>query len=834
MSEKEHLDFIRQIVADDVASGKHDGRVLTRFPPEPNGFLHIGHASAICLDFGVAADYGGRTTLRMDDTNPTTEDPAYVEAIERDIAWLGFEWEGDVRYASDYFEPLYQLALRMVEDGFAYVDSLSESEIRDHRGSVREPGRPSPYRDRSIEENLQLFRAMRAGEFPDGAHVLRAKIDLSASNMKMRDPLMYRIRHAHHYRTGDAWPIYPFYDWAHGQSDGIEGITHSLCTLEFQDNRELYDWFIEHTRPSVAQIDSLPGAEGGGSEDLGSWDPRPRQYEFARRNLDYTIVSKRKLLPLVEDGSVSGWDDPRMSTLAGLRRRGVPPDAIRAFCDQVGIGKADNRVSVGTLEWAIREALNPRAPRVLCVLDPLKVTITNYPDDGIDWLEAPYFPRDVKAPPEDWPATRRIPFSANLYIERSDFAEEPPSGFKRLAPGREVRLRHGFFITCDEVVKDGGGEVVELRCTYDPATSGGSSPDGRKPSGTIHWVSADASLPAEIRLYDRLFKVADPYEGVEDFRDNLNPNSLEILDAFIEPSVAEDPPDTSYQFERTGYFIRDRATRSVSKVAGSNGAGAHAEAGSRLVFNRTVSLRNTWETTVYLEPDVAITSVLEPGVTVGPVPEPASETGEPTIGEDTGRLARDRIREESLPLQTSFERFQRELGLTEEVADLLSASPASIDFYERAIAGGANPEAVANWLLNKVRGAESKEGPAGTRAAGESSLEPEALGALVDLVESGTISVTTGNDLLSRLVADGGDPREIVDREALGRLVDRARIRDVAHQVIADHPEEAGRFRAGQAKLAGFFVGQVMRATENRADASLVRNIVEESLNEAS
>jgi len=851
MSETKHLDFIRQIVADDVSSGKDGGHVATRFPPEPNGFLHIGHASAICLDFGVAAEYSGHTTLRMDDTNPTTEDPAYVEAIARDIAWLGFEWDGEIRYASDYFEPLFRMALRMVEDDFAYVDSLSEEEIRAHRGSVKEPGRPSPYRDRSIDENLELFQAMRAGEFEDGTHVLRAKIDLSAPNMKMRDPLMYRIRHAHHYRTGDSWPIYPFYDWAHGQSDGIEGITHSLCTLEFQNNRELYDWFIGHTRPGVAEIENIPGAEGGGSEELGSWTPRPRQYEFARRNLDYTIVSKRELLSLVEDGSVSGWDDPRMPTLAGLRRRGAPPEAIRAFCEQIGIGTADNRVDVGTLEWAIRETLNARAPRVMCVLDPLKIVITNYPDDAIDWLEAPYFPRDVKEPPEAWPAARRIPFSANLYIERDDFEEDPEPGFKRLAPGREVRLRHGFFITCDDVIKDEAGAIVELRCTYDPETTGGSAPDGRKPSGTIHWVSADASLPAEVRLYDRLFNVADPHEGVEDFRDNLNPDSLDTREAFIEPSVAEDPPETAYQFERVGYFVRDRATRAVAKIAGSNDSETRDEPGAKLVFNRTVALRDSWsratvnrrsagsgDTGASTDVRAAVDHVSAGAANAGTSTDvrTAVDRGDAKMratviaaveivvpGEDTGRQARDRAREATPALQAAFERLRDELDLSDEVADLLSASEGSLDFYERAIAGGTNPAAVANWLLNKVRGARPDDGS-------ESALEPEALGSLVQLVENGTISVTIGNDLLVRLIANGGDPREIVDGEELGRLVDTAQISEVVDKIVADHPDEADRYRAGQAGLAGFFVGQVMRATKNRADAALVRKIVEESL----
>ncbi len=820
MSERERLDFIRQIVAEDVESGKHGGRVLTRFPPEPNGFLHIGHASAICLDFGVAAEYGGRTTLRMDDTNPTTEDPAYVEAIGRDIRWLGFEWENGVRYASDYFEALYQLALRMIEDGFAYVDSLSEEEIREYRGTVVEPGRPSPHRDRSVEENLDLFARMRAGEFADGEHVLRAKIDLAASNMKMRDPLMYRIRHAHHYRTGDAWPIYPFYDWAHGQSDAIEGITHSLCTLEFQDNRGLYDWFIEHTRPAAAGVEAIPSAEGGGGEELGSWDPRPRQFEFARRNLDYTIVSKRKLLMLVEEGHVSGWDDPRIPTLAGLRRRGVPPDALRTFCKQVGIGKADNRVEIGTLEWAIRDALNARVPRVMAVLRPLEVVIEDFADDHVEWLDAPYFPRGVKEPQAGWPATRKVPFTRGLFIDRKDFSEDPPSGFKRLAPGREVRLRHGFFITCQDVVKDESGRVIELRCSYDPATAGGSAPDGRKPVGTIHWVSASHSVPAEVRLYDRLFRAPDPSEGVDDFRENLNPDSLEILaDARVEPSVVDDPPETVYQFERLGYFVRDRATRAVAKVTGGNGSDVTSEKDTRLVFNRTVGLRDAWAKRA---------SVSEPGLAPDRLETRVvreTETRAAPPGVDSGREERDTARRENPALEAAFLRFQNELSLPEDLADLLSGSESSVVFYERALENGADPTAVANWLVHEVRGLVGTGGEA-------SALEPNALSTLVELVEVGIVSRAVAKSLLARLVESGGDPRKIVEREGLGRIADSGQIQEVVEQVVTQHPDEAARYRAGQIGLAGFFVGQVMRATKGRADPAVVKELVEESLHD--
>jgi len=527
------LDFVRAIVARDVAARKHGGRVATRFPPEPNGYLHIGHAKSICLNFDVAAEYDGTCNLRFDDTNPTTEDPEYVEAIQRDVRWLGYEWNGEALFASDYFERFYEWAEDLVRDGLAYVDSQSEAEIRENRGTVTEPGVDSPYRERSPEENLDLLRRMRAGEFADGEHVLRARIEMTHPNMKMRDPLLYRIRHATHYRTGDDWCIYPMYDFAHPLSDAIEEITHSLCTLEFENNREIYDWLIEHC--------DVPG--------------EPHQYEFARLNLDYTVMSKRKLLRLVQEGRVEGWDDPRMPTLAGLRRRGVTPASIRGFCDLIGVAKADSRVDIGKLEYAIREDLNVEAPRVMCVLDPLKVVVKNWPEGEVDELEAPHFPHDVGKE-----GSRPVPFSRELWIERDDFREEPPPDFYRLAPGREVRLRYGYFITCDEVVRDEDGDVVELRCSHDPETRGGSAPDGRTVRGTLHWVSADQAVPCEVRLYDRLFEVPDPEDVPEggDFIDNLNPTSKVVVErAFIEPSVAGTEAGTWFQFERRGYFFTD-------------------------------------------------------------------------------------------------------------------------------------------------------------------------------------------------------------------------------------------------------------------------------------
>ncbi|UCF18171.1 MAG: glutamine--tRNA ligase/YqeY domain fusion protein [Gemmatimonadota bacterium] len=548
-------DFIRAKVAEDLRSGRYSGRVVTRFPPEPNGYLHIGHAKSCCLNFGIALENDGVCHLRFDDTNPETEDIKYVESIKEDVRWLGFDWGDNLFFASDYFEKLYEYAVILIERGKAYVDSLSEDEIRAYRGTVTRAGKESPFRDRPIEENLRLFERLRAGEFADGEHVLRAKIDMASPNMLMRDPLLYRIRHASHYRRGDDWCLYPLYDFTHCLSDAIENITHSLCTLEFENNRELYDWVLDN---------------------VGIARPRPEQTEFARLDIDYTVLSKRKLIRLVEQGHVSGWDDPRLPTLAGLRRRGVPPEAIGAFCDMIGVDKVNSRVDIAKLEYAIRNDLNQRAPRVLCVLRPLKVVITNYPEGRVEQLDAPYWPHDV---PKQ--GSRQLPFGREIFIERDDFMEDPPRKFFRLAPGREVRLRHAYVIKCDDVIKDSAtGEVMELRCTFDPDTLRGL-PEGRKVKGTIHWVSAAHALPCEVRLYDRLFRVPDPEDVAdgEDFTAHLNPDSLVVLeDALIEAGVAVDPPGNRYQFERQGYFISDP----VDSNPGS------------LVYNRTVTLRDTW------------------------------------------------------------------------------------------------------------------------------------------------------------------------------------------------------------------------------------------------
>jgi glutaminyl-tRNA synthetase len=532
-------DFIREIVEDDLAAGR-TARVITRFPPEPNGHLHIGHAKSICLNFGVAGEYAGQCNLRFDDTNPTKEEIEYVEAIEHDIAWLGFSWGENLFHASDYFDRLYAWAEELIRADKAYVDSSSPDEMRAMRGTLTEAGTESSYRSRSIDENLDLFRRMKAGEFPDGAQVLRAKIDMASPNINMRDPVLYRIRHATHHRTGDAWCIYPMYDYAHPLSDAIEHITHSLCTLEYEDHRPLYDWLIENT--------SVPS--------------RPRQYEFARLNLNYTVMSKRKLLRLVEEKHVNGWDDPRMPTIAGLRRRGFTPESIRNFCERVGVAKRENMIDAGLLEFSVREDLNTSAPRVMGVLDPLRVVIDNYPDNETEWFET---------------GSRRVPFAKTIFIERDDFMEEPPPKYFRLSPGREVRLRSAYFITCTKVVKDGANNIIELHATYDPATRGGDSPDGRKPKATLHWVAADHAIDCEVRLYDRLFKSENPEES-GNFLDDLNPSSLQIVPhAKLEPSIRGAAPFTHYQFERLGYFSVDPDSTEDA-----------------LVFNRTVTLKDTW------------------------------------------------------------------------------------------------------------------------------------------------------------------------------------------------------------------------------------------------
>ena len=777
-ADREALDFIRTIVAEDLRAGKYQ-EIVTRFPPEPNGYLHIGHAKAILLSYGIAQETGGRFNLRFDDTNPETEDISYVESIADTVRWLGADFGDTPLFAADYFEQMYRFAEFLIEKGLAYVDSSTDEEIREARGTVMEPGRPTAYRDRTAEENLDLFRRMRAGEFPDGAHVLRARIDLSSNNMLLRDPLLYRIRHAHHYRTGDAWCIYPLYDYAHPIEDAIEGITHSLCSLEFDNNRAVYDWVVDHWQDYVRGQGGTPA--------------RPHQYEFARGELEYTITSKRKSLQLVKGGYVSGWDDPRMATLAGLRRRGVTPEALRSFWERMGVAKFNSRIDIAKLEHAIRDDLNTRAPRVLAVLRPLKVVITNYPAGQTETFDAPLWPHDV---PKE--GSRPLPFSGTVYIDRDDFAENPPKGFHRLSPGAEVRLRYAYVIRCDEVVKDDAGEIVELRCSYDPATRGGSTPDGRQVKGTIQWVSAEHAVPAEVRLYDRLFTVPDPEAGEGDFKDHLNPRSLVVVQgALVEPSLRDAEPGSRWQFERVGYFYAD-------PVDSKPGA---------LVFNRTVTLRDAWAkaTEKAAAPAPAPKAEKKPKAERAPRTEAARPAG-----------AMEIVR--SPELEARRARFVAELGLSQADADVLTRDDELASLFETTVGLGAAPKSVASWIVNVVL-LEVKE-------RGVSSIEftPAELRELIGLVEDGTISAASGKAVLADMARGGGGPAEIVERRGLRQVSDPGALAPLVDQVIAANAGKADEYRAGKTGLLGFFVGQVMRQSGGNANPTLVSDLVRERL----
>ena len=773
-------DFVRAMVADDLRTGKYGGKVITRFPPEPNGFLHIGHVKAITLDFGVAQEFGGRCHLRFDDTNPETEDIRYVESIIADVRWLGYEWGEHLYFASDYFEKMYMFAEHIIRTGNAYVDSSTEEEIRDARGTVTQPGRPTKYRDRSVEENLDLFRRMRAGEFADGAHVLRGKIDLAAKNMLLRDPVLYRIRHAHHYRTGDDWCIYPLYDYAHPIEDAIECVTHSLCTLEFDNNRALYDWVVENLPRGDGQFEIPP-------------ESRPEQTEFARLALDYTITSKRKLLQLVNDGHVTGWDDPRMTTVAGLRRRGVTPESLRAFVELVGVAKANSRVDIAKLEHAIRDDLNHRSPRVLCVLRPLRVVITNWPAGEVEQLDAPYWPHDV---PNE--GSRAVPFSGELYIERDDFMEDPPKKYFRLAPGREVRLRYGYIIRCDDVIRDAAGEVVELRCTYDPATRGGTAPEDRHVKGTIHWVSAAHAVPCEVRLYDRLFSVPDPDVAAGedgDFRAFINPDSLEVVkDARIEPSAARAAAGDRFQFERLGYFTVD----------------ALDSREDALVFNRTVTLRDTWARMT------AGADAPSDGRPERAKPAPAAHakaTAAPVV-----RARR------SADLDAMRARFERELEISGEQADVVTRDDAIAAFFQSTLsATRATAQTVAKFIVNEVP-REARE------RIHELPLEPDALAALIDLVETGGISSSAAREVLGEMIERGGHPVAIVEQRGLSQVSDELSLQAIVDDVLSANPAKVGEYRGGKVGLLGFFVGQAMAKTGGRANPAVLKRLLEERL----
>ncbi|MBX3128541.1 MAG: glutamine--tRNA ligase/YqeY domain fusion protein [Polyangiaceae bacterium] len=740
-------DFIREIIDADLQSGRVR-RVITRFPPEPNGYLHIGHAKSICLNFGIAEQYGGECHLRFDDSNPTTEDQEYVEAILRDVRWLGFDVGDRIFYASDYFERLYELAESLVERGHAYVDSSSEEAIRAHRGTVTEAGTPTPHRQRSPEESLALLRRMRAGEFPDGAHVLRARIDLASPNMKMRDPVLYRIRHAHHYRTGDAWCIYPLYDFVHPLSDALESISHSICTLEFENNRELYDWVIEHC--------DLPA--------------RPRQYEFARLNLTYTVMSKRKLLELVAGKHVSGWDDPRMPTLAGLRRRGVTPEALRAFAARIGVSKHNSVVDVALFEHTLREDLNLRSPRVMCVLEPLKITLEDWEPGHEETLDAPYWPADVGKP-----GSRSLPIDRELYIERSDFSLTPPKGWRRLAPGAAVRLRHAFVIRCERVVTDADGNVSELVCRREPDADA----DGSKTMGTIHWVSARRGVPLEVRLYDRLFESEAPGADDSDALADLNRESLRRLDAIAEPSLLDAEAGSHWQLERLGFFFVDPV---------------EAEQGRR-VLGRVVPLKDSW----------------------------AKQT-EPARPREPGRVkpaAAGRARE---PLSEAARALAARHDLSEEDARVLAEQPELQALLQEALTVCQNARSVASWLVNEL--------PARHRGAGAASLpfRGDELGRLVQMLDQSRITAAAAKRALAAMLAGEGTAEEVVRARDLEQTSDEGALGAWVDATLAENADVVARFRAGNENVLGALLGMVMRKAAGKADPQRVRALLGERL----
>ncbi len=756
--------FLTEIVERDIAAGVNGGLVVTRFPPEPNGYLHIGHAKSILLNFGLARRYGGRTHLRFDDTNPTAEDVEYVESIEADVRWLGGDWGEHLHFASDYFERMYQCAERLIREGKAFVDSQSQEAIREQRGSFERPGVNSPCRDRPAAESLDLFRRMRAGEFPDGACVLRARIDMGHENVLLRDPLLYRIRHARHHRTGDAWCIYPMYDYAHPLEDAFEGVTHSICTLEFESNRALYDWVLDN---------------------LGPWDPRPRQYEFARLALGYTVMSKRKLLQLVAEKRVSGWDDPRMPTLAGLRRRGVTPEALREFTEIIGVAKNNSVVDIGKLEYAIRGDLEGRSPRALAVLNPLPVLLETWPAGEVRELEVPWWPG------EPGRGVRKVPFGRELLIEREDFSEDPPKDWKRLAPGREVRLAGGYVIRCDEVVRGEGGAVVALRCSHDPASLADPS---RRAAGTLNWVHATRSASAPVRLYDRLFSVEQP-DAAGDFLTVLNPDSFKLAPAArLEPALAQAEPGSRWQFLRQGYFYAD-------PVESRPGAP---------VWNRTIPLKDTWASRGAAHPER----------------EPRRPRKEPAAA--APRRSRAELRAEARAsdpaLAARFSRFREALELAEEEADLLAAEPATAAFFEEALAAGAPPRPAARWLANELAGL------AGGRPLGSLPLSGAGFGRFVALVETGRVTPAAGKLLLSTLLERGGEPEGLVSELGLEKVTDRGAVEAAVARALETRRAEADRYRAGEKKLFGVLVGAAMKEIQGAADAALVRQVLQERL----
>ncbi|HTM44214.1 MAG TPA: glutamine--tRNA ligase/YqeY domain fusion protein [Polyangiaceae bacterium] len=756
----QNADFIRALIEDELHSGKHK-TVISRFPPEPNGYLHIGHAKSICLNFGVAKQYGGTCHLRFDDTNPTTEDIEYVDSIQADVKWLGFDWGKNLFYASDYFDQIYDYALELIRRGKAYVCGLDDEQIRQYRGTISEAGQPSPDRDRSVEENLALFERMRKGEFPDGKYVLRAKIDMSNPNMKMRDPPIYRIRHKDHYRQGNKWCIYPLYDFTHCLSDSIERITHSLCTLEFENNRELYDWFL----------DQLPVPQ-----------PQPRQTEFARLNLTYTVLSKRKLLELVKDHHVSGWDDPRMPTIAGFRRRGYTPESIRNFCQRIGVAKNNSVVDVGVLEFSAREDLNPTAPRVMAVLHPLKVTLTNVAEGSAETLHAPYFPPDIGKPGD-----REVPFSKVIYIDREDFQEVPAKNFYRLAPGKAVRLRYSHVIRCEEVLKDAAGNVTELRCV--------TVPDGEEGSvkGTIQWVSAAHAVPATVRLYDRLFADPEPERGKDgpDFKTFLNPNSLVVVNgALLEPSLKKAHVGERYQFERLGFFYVDPDSK----------PGA-------LVFNRIVSLKDSW----------AKETQKQQGGSIQPE-QRRRAAAQAKAQEATGGV------HEKKPLTEAAQVLMSQHSIGAEEALLISSDKSLIDFFISCVAQGASRSTTAKWIANELS-RELKSGSLSTLKFGAAEFAE-----LMQLIDSAAISGKMGKDILATLVASGGSPKRLVEQSGAQQITDPAVLNPTIAKVIASRADLADRYRAGNPGVLGALVGMVMKETQGRANPALVNELLKAAL----
>ncbi len=748
-------DFLREIIDEDQRTGAHDGKVVTRFPPEPNGYLHLGHAKSICLNFGLGLEYGGATNLRMDDTNPATEDPEYAASIQEDVRWLGFEW-ARLAFASDYFERLFAFAEELVTVGKAYVCSLDEAEMRLGRGSISEAGTNSPFRERTVAENLDLLRRMRGGEFADGVHTLRAKIDMSAANMKMRDPPLYRIRRAHHYRTGDAWCIYPLYDFAHGLSDAIEGVTHSICTLEFENNRELYDWILD-ALPSVKTLAKR----------------RPHQYEFARLAVTYTVLSKRKLLELVTGGHVSGWDDPRMPTLSGLRRRGYTAEALRAFCETIGVAKTNSVVEVELLESVLRDDLNKRSPRRLCVLQPLRVTLTNLAEGETTMLDAPNFPPEVGGE-----GSRAIPLGRSVFIERDDFAEEPPKGWHRLAPGGTVRLRHAGIIRCDEVVRDAEGNVTELRCTLD------RSPDA-KAKGVIHWVSAAHALDVEVRLYVRLFTHPEPDGGEADYKTYLSKTSLVVVaGAKIEPSVAGAEKGARFQLERHGSFCVD----------------ARDSLPGKLVLNRTVPLRDSW-------------SKKQADSPIAPTPVKVAAAAPQTPA--------GKAKELSAEAQALRDRH----GLGGEEAHVLSSDPALGALFEAVIKAGAQAKVIGPFLANELPRAVKTAG----KDLGALGFGPDALAALSTLIESGTLTAKLARDVLAQMVQTGEGPHAIVEKRGLRQLSD-ADLGAAMDALFVKESATVTRYRGGETKLFGVLLGALMQATGGTANPKAASALLRQRL----